>query len=77
MLMAIGMVLFGTYLIPYGAWKGIDNISLYFTVSAFVTLLARPIAGKLTDKYGSAKVFYPSVTLYMLGLVFLFHTRLI
>ena len=69
MLMAIGMVLFGTYLIPYGAWKGIDNISMYFTVSAFVTLLARPIAGKLTDKYGSAKVFYPSVTLYIFAFI--------
>ncbi|MPW24369.1 MFS transporter [Alkalibaculum sp. M08DMB] len=69
MLMAIGMVLFGTYLIPYGEWKNINNISLYFTVSAFITLIVRPIAGKLTDKYGSAKIFYPSVTLYMCAFI--------
>ena len=69
MLMAIGMVLINTYLIPYGVWRNIDNISIYFTVSAFITLLVRPIAGKLGDKYGSAKVFYPAISIYIIAFV--------
>ena len=69
MLMAIGMVLINTYLIPYGVWRNIDNISIYFTVSAFITLLVRPIAGKLGDRYGSAKVFYPAISIYIIAFI--------
>ena len=65
MLMAIGSALFMTYLIPYGAWKNIENVGMFFTISAFVTLLARPLSGKLTDKFGSAKVYYPAMIIYI------------
>lgn len=71
MLMAVGMMLFNTYMIPYGEWRGINNISIYFTVSAVITLLARPLAGKLTDKYGPAKVFYPSISLFAVAFIML------
>lgn len=65
MLMSMASVLIHTYMIPYGTWKGINNIALYFTVSAAVTLLTRPIAGRLTDRFGPAKVFYPGMLLTM------------
>lgn len=65
MLMSISGVLLHTYMIPYGTWKGIDNIAIYFTTSAFVTLLSRPIAGRLTDRFGPARVFYPGMALSM------------
>lgn len=71
MLMAMSMILFSTYLIPYGAWKNISNISIYFTVNAMVMVFTRPLAGRLTDKYGPQKIFYPSIILYILSFVFI------
>ena len=64
MFMLSGMLL-TTYIIPYGAYKGIENIGLYFTVNAVVMVLTRPIAGKLTDKYGPGVTIWPGMALYM------------
>ena len=64
MFMLSGMLL-TTYIIPYGAYKGIENIGLYFTVNAFVMVITRPIAGKLTDKYGPGVTIWPGMALYM------------
>lgn len=69
MLMSIANVLIHTYMIPYGAYKGISNIAIYFTISAFVTVLSRPIAGRLADRFGPAKVFYPGILLTMSSFV--------
>jgi MFS family permease len=71
MLLSMAAILYNTYMIPYGEWKNISNVSLYFTVTAAVTVLARPLAGKLTDKYGSAKVFFPGVIIYLCSFIFI------
>jgi MFS family permease len=41
-----------TFIALYGQAKGVDNIFLYFTVYAIVTILSRPIIGKIIDKFG-------------------------
>ena len=54
----------GSFLILFSEKQGItQNIGLYFTVNALVLLLARPLTGKLADKYGFIKVFLPSLFL--------------
>ncbi|MBR6114419.1 MAG: MFS transporter [Oscillospiraceae bacterium] len=62
-LQMLSAMLFTTYMIPYGAWRGIANIGLYFTVNAVVMVATRPIAGKLTDTYGANVTFYPGMAL--------------
>ena len=64
MFMLSGMLL-TTYIIPYGAYKGIENIGLYFTMNAFLMVISRPIAGWLTDKFGPGKTVLPGMLLYM------------
>ncbi len=58
-------MLFTTYIIPYGAYKGIRNIGLYFTVNAVLMVITRPLAGRLTDRYGPGVTIYPGMALYM------------
>lgn len=69
MLLSMAMVLLNTYMIPYGVWRGIDNIAIYFTVTAVVTVVVRPLAGKLTDRVGPAKVFFPGTALSMTSFI--------
>ena len=64
-LLTMSTTLFSTYLIPYGSWKNISNIGLYFTFNASVTVFARPLSGRMTDKYGANKVFYVGILVYM------------
>lgn len=47
-----------TFIALFGQSKGIDNIYLYFTVYAIVTIFSRPIIGKIIDKTG---FFWPGV----------------
>ena len=69
-----GMVL-TTYMIPYGAYRGIGNIGLYFTVNAVVMVITRPLAGRLTDKYGPNRTFYPGMALYILAFLLISGAR--
>ena len=69
-----GMVL-TTYMIPYGSYRGIGNIGLYFTVNAVVMVLTRPIAGRLTDKYGPNRTFYPGMALYFAAILLISSAR--
>jgi len=56
------------FLYLYAAVKGITgNIGLYFTVTAATILIARPLAGKITDKYGLIKIAIPSVLCSAVG----------
>ena len=74
LLMMGGMVL-TTYMIPYGAYRGISNIGLYFTVNAVVMVATRPFAGRLTDKYGPNRTFYPGMALYILAIILISSAR--
>lgn len=52
-----------TFIALHGEQQGADNIFLYFTVYAVVTILTRPIIGKIIDKIG---FFVPGI-LSMIG----------
>ena len=54
-----------TFIVLHGQEKGVDNIFLYFVVYAFVTILSRPIIGKIIDKSG---FFVPGI-LATLGVI--------
>lgn len=41
-----------TFIALHGQAKGIDNLYLYFIVYAIVTIISRPITGKIIDKTG-------------------------
>lgn len=55
-----------------GDERGIVNISLYFTVNAVVMAVAKPLSGRLTDRYGMHYImygayFFCAVSLYLLA----------
>jgi len=62
-------------MVSYGQEKGFSGISIFFTVYAFSMLVTKPLAGRITDKYGPPAVFYPSVFLYMLGFFLLWRAH--
>jgi len=66
---SISGVLFNTYMLPYAEEKGIGNISLFFTVYALVLLFSRPLSGRLVDRLGMPKVFYPASLLFIMSFV--------
>lgn len=47
------------YLVLYAQQRHIQNVSIYFTVSAVVMLLVRPLSGKIMDKKGLSVLVYP------------------
>jgi len=60
----------GSFLILFSEKQGAtQNIGLYFTVNALVLLMARPLTGKLADKFGFIKVFLPSLLLSMASFI--------
>ena len=59
------------FLALFAEQEGIANIGIYFAVYAVAMLITRPIAGKLTDKYGFSAVVYPGLLLTFLGLIIL------
>ncbi len=66
---SVSGVLFNTYMLPYAEEKGIGNISLFFTVYALVLLFSRPFSGRLADKLGMPKVFYPACVLFIISFI--------
>lgn len=54
-----------TFIALHGQARGVDNIYLYFTVYAVVTIISRPAIGKMIDKTG---FFMPGI-LSTLGVV--------
>ncbi len=71
-LLHMGFVNINSFLILYSEKRGITGGSLFFTVYAVTCLATRPIAGKLIDRYGFAKVGIPAmfllaVSLYLIG----------
>lgn len=49
--------------------RGIGNIGYFFTVYAIVLLAARPLCGKLLDKYGIVKIFYPASLCFIISFI--------
>lgn len=44
--------------------RNVENIGLYFTVSAVCLLMTRPLIGKLGDRFGIHKVLLPAFVMY-------------
>ncbi len=69
LLISMAQNLITIFMVPYADSKGIENVGLFFTVYAVFLLISRPLCGKLIDKIGIDKVFYPGVALYALTFV--------
>lgn len=60
-----------SFLVLYAAEKNIMDVSVYFTVCAVFLFLARPISGKIVDRFGIRYVVYPGIILSIVSLVML------
>lgn len=63
--------LVSSYIAMMGEQRGISNVGIYYTVNAVFLLLVRPIAGKLSDKYGLAVIVIPAMLVVMLEAIVL------
>ena len=58
-----------SFLFIFAREQGVTgNIGLYYTVSALVLLVTRPVLGKLTDRYGIIKTAVPAVCLNIISM---------
>jgi len=55
--------LYVSYLFNFGVEKGIENINLFFTITAITLVISRIFSGYLTDRYGLKKVVLPGMVL--------------
>ena len=60
-----------SFLPSYAAYRGVENIGIFFTVYALVLLLGRPIIGKMADRYGAQKFLVPGMLLIVVALLIL------
>ena len=70
-LFSVGNGIISYYLKLMGNERGIENISLFFTVYALSMLVVKPFAGKLQDKVGISMIIYPSLILFAIGIMIL------
>ena len=64
-----------SYLAIYGALLGVEGIGLYFSVFAVCMFIARPISGRLIDRFGYTRVLIPSMISFAGALVLLGFSR--
>ena len=69
MFLSMAQILYTIYMEPYALARGNENIGLFFTVYAFALLAARPLSGRLVDKYGIARVLVPGLVIFGLSYV--------
>ena len=67
--------LYNAYMVPYAAEKGFTGIAVFFTIYAAITLVTRPLSGKIIDKYGFSSIIFPSVVFYIASLVLLWKAQ--
>lgn len=60
-----------TFIPTYAATRGIENISIYFTVYALTLLFTRLFAGRLADRCGSSVVIIPGILIIAVSFVIL------
>ncbi len=75
MFFAMAFALYSAYMVPYAEEKGFAGVTLYFTFYAFIMLVSRPLAGRLTDRYGPAAVIYPSSAFFIISFLMLWGAR--
>ncbi len=60
-----------SFLPSYAAYRGVENIGIFFSVYALVLLFGRPIIGKMADQYGARKFLVPGILLIATALILL------
>lgn len=60
-----------TFMELYSRTKGIDDISIYFTVSAVFILISRLFAGKIYDRKGLTVILFPAFAAGMISMFIL------
>ncbi|MBP2650846.1 MAG: arabinose efflux permease family protein [Firmicutes bacterium] len=63
------------FLVIFANSISVTQIGVFFTVQAAIVLVARPLWGKLTDKYGCLKVIIPCEFLIASGLLTIFFSQ--
>ncbi|MDR1206515.1 MAG: MFS transporter [Peptococcaceae bacterium] len=63
----ISFCIIQAFLIIYAEGKGVEGIGYYFTVYAGTLLISRPLVGKLTDRFGIARVIVPAMCCFALS----------
>lgn len=63
-----------SFLPAYAAYRGVEDIGVFFTVYALVLLLSRPMIGKLADRYGIKPFLAPGIVLLAGALLLLAKT---
>lgn len=67
-----------TFLPAYAASRNIGDIGIFFTAFALIQLAARPLTGKLADKYGFSSVIIPGLAFMAFAMILLaFATNLV
>ena len=49
------------FLMIYGKLRGIENVGLYYTAHAVCLFASRPLAGRLSDRFGAGRVLVPGI----------------
>lgn len=60
-----------SFLILFAAQRGLADVSIYFTINAIFLFLARPISGKIVDRFGLKYVVYAAVVMTVSALLLL------
>ncbi len=63
------------FILLYAQEKGLEGISMYFTVCAGVLFLSKPASGRLADSRGLAVAVYPATVLAGLSMFMLGHAE--
>jgi MFS family permease len=61
--MSVASSLYVSYLLDHGRVNGIDNMNIFFMVTAITLMVSRPFSGYLTDRFGLKKVVIPGMCL--------------
>jgi len=66
---ALGLGSITTFIPIYANTRGIENISIYFTVYAVALLFTRLFGGRAADRYGESTVILPGFVLMILSFI--------
>lgn len=60
-----------TFLPVFAFSRGIEDIGIFFTVFALVQLVARPLTGKLADRFGFTPIIIPGLIFMLIAMILL------
>ncbi len=71
----MGWSLYNTYIVEFLKEVGISGESSFYLVLALALLVSRPTSGWLTDRFGLAKILYPSLVIFALSFFIIGNTQ--